>query len=825
MGFWPFGATKKSRKRDNTKSDQNTSLLEKEKPDKDLMARHADSTPEQSPRSNRQQPAQGSQESVRKLSKPRPPYHAYASSATGSSNARGAATTPRRNSYLNPNMSQSSIGPENFTATPAIPTLHATRPNYDPAVLRKKSSKRKAEDHAREKELRAMSAPIPIPKPKRPATYSGSGPLRRDTQRVPGTLRRPSSQVSLPIPENISELEESLYQNNFKVGIFAALSPRPTIKYGGRSHSNLGKQPVRLEPVAQSLLEDEEEDLSTSRKRIADLADDLDSAGLRELMDRDRKRREKKKEGDKAKLQKKLQRRAEKQREEETRRTRTEEFARSSQAELQKEPSKPEVEHSSTNPEGASAANPFIDPEQPTREKTREIRNPFADEADIDVMQDQIDAEEAEQGPVAVSSQTRKVAAVNQLTEPQAMEAAVSPPLSPIRSPVDERNLSQVSFKKEGPSTEAAAGLERVRKNSDQNVVQQGSSWTSFFKRGSRRKDTVPDRGRVTPSEFSNTSRESFARKPPPQLVTSQRTFRQSATATPQRTMSKFREDLPEYPTPPDSRMQSPEATSTQPVNIRSPTRQLAHSQSGTLDEAASSNQGADRGRPDSRVHSLMSGDSEFAGHALSQSLASVDSEGSWLSGKPVKRSSGPMSPRHLEPSQKPDEMEEAIASDEYLSRLSPEPEERRQSAISGRRPSSTAFDLQKAQSDAPPVPAISQTTDQGETWHGSVGRQPTVVKPASRAKSREGLLKDFQSAEPEVVSDEENESPKSEEEATIMRARSVDYGNKGHARKISAGSAKMLDLRRTSVQSVNTPPRSPAMRSANALAAQRDAS
>lgn len=820
MGFWPFGATRKNRKRTNTESDHTTSLLEK--PNGDPMARHHDSTQQQSPGSNKQQPAHGSHEAARKLSKARPPHQAYASSATGSLVARGTPTTPRRSSYLNQNMSQSSIGPEHFTA---IPTLHATRPNLDPAVSRKKSSKRKAEDHAREKELRAMSAPIPVPKPKRPATYSGSGPLQRETQRVPGTLRRPSSQVSLPMPENISELEESLYQNSFKVGIFAALSPRPTIKYQGRSRSSLGKQPARLEPVAQSAEEDFDEDLSTSRRRIDDLADDLDSAGLRELMDRDRKRREKKKETDKQKLQRKLQRRVEKQHEEDTRRARTEEFARSSQAELHNQSSRGEDERNST-PEDTTAppTDPFADPElaQPTR--TREIRNPFADETDLDVMQDQADVDDPGEQPVSVPSPTRKIAAIHQLSAPQALEAAVSPPVSPIRSPVDDRNLSQASFKKETLSPEAAAGLERVRKSSDQSG-QQTSSWTSFFRRGSRRKDSVPDRGRVTPSEFSNTSRESFARKPPPQLITSQRTFRQTNSATPQRTMSKFREDLPEYPTPPDSRMQSPEATSSQPMNIRSPiARQLGHSRSGTLDEASSGAAALERGRPDSRVHSLMSGDSEIAGHALSQSLASVDSEGSWLSGKPVNRLSGPMSPRHLDFGQKPDEMEEAIASDEYLSRLSPEPEERRQSAISGRRPSSTAFDLQKAQATVPPVPVISQTTDQGETWHGSVGRQPTVIKPANRAKSREGLLKDFQAAETGNISDEENESPKSDEEMTIMRARSVDYGNKGHARKISAGSAKVLDLRRASVQSINTPPRSPAMRSANALAGQPEA-
>jgi hypothetical protein len=721
-------------------------------------------------------------------------------------------------------MSQSSIGPERFTAVPQIPTLYAKRSEWDTSIPRKKSSKRKAEDNARERELRAMTAPIPIPKPRRPATYSGSGPLQRETKRIPGDLGRPSSQVSLPIAENIYEPDEDPYQNSFKIGILAALSPRPTVKYNGRSQSSLAKQPSRLPPLQQSI---EEEDLSQSRRRIDDLADDLDSAGLRELMERDRKRRERKKQGDKANLQRKLQRRAEKQREEETRRNRTEEFARSSSAEIHAQgpqPSLPPDINGSRN-----LADPFADPAAAEKTTQTPIRNPFEDEKDVeaDIMSDVYDEHDAAETPITIPSPEKQAKPVPQANNMAAPQGAVSPPMSPMQSLVDERNMSQTSFKKEKISPEAAAGLERQRQSSDHGVQQ--SSWTSFFRRGTRHKGSAPDRGRFTPSEFSNTSRESFARKgPPPQLMASQRTFRQSGSATPQRTMSKFREDLPEYPmSPPDSRMQSPETTETRPINTAtSGGRHLVHSQSGTLDgrslATSSSIPTLDRGRPDSRVHSLMSGDSEAAGHALSQSLASVDSEGSWLSGKPVKRFSGPLSPMLSDKEkQKPDEMEEDIASDDYLSRLSPEPDARRQSTISGRRASSALMDFHAdQQSPIPPVPPIARGADQGELWHDSVRRQPTVIKQASRAKSQEGLLKNFESADVENASDEETESPRSEEDMTIMRARSVDYG-KGHARKISASSGKLLDIRRGSVHSVSTPPRSPALRSTNALAGQ----
>jgi hypothetical protein len=50
-----------------------------------------------------------------------------------------------------------------------------------------------------------------------------------------------------------------------------------------------------------------------ANKRIDDLADDLDAGELRELMERDQKRREKKKLADKIKMEKKIARRQEKQ--------------------------------------------------------------------------------------------------------------------------------------------------------------------------------------------------------------------------------------------------------------------------------------------------------------------------------------------------------------------------------------------------------------------------------------------------------------------------------------------------------------------------------
>jgi hypothetical protein len=203
----------------------------------------------------------------------------------------------------------------------------------------------------------------------------------------------------------------------------------------------------------------------------------------------------------------------------------------------------------------------------------------------------------------------------------------------------------------------------------------------------------------------------------------------------------------------------------------------------------------------------------------LSQSLASVDSEGSWLSGKPVKRGSGQMG-RPLRQSQSSlgqhlaatssETEENDVAEDEYFSQLTPAPEEtRRSSSASAMRKASSTIIDPAGEGEHSPEPEVPPLPDRaGETWHGSVGRQAMIVRHTSRAKSNEGLLNEFLADEAEPSSPEDEgdapdfEAPAEEfQDSPLMRARSVDY-SKGHARHISAGSARLLDIRRSSIQS-----------------------
>ena len=860
MGFWPFGGGKKSRTTQGEESGRHA-LLEKEQASR--TARLTSSTSQESAIMGRTQSRRGEEEKPRRLSKQRLPSQTtnvprsqtmpMDVPRTESWDKRGGGSHQGSQIYSHNPMSRSSIGPEDFTALPQAPTLLAKRKGYDPALTKRKSSKRKAEDYAREREVRAMSSPVPGLK--RPITYSGSGPLRRDTKQVPGDLnrrlQRPASEVSLPLPETIQESEDPSTQTSFKLGVFAALSPRPTLTYVSNPRSSAGKQPAKLKPSIQQAIEEED---ASSKKRIDELADELDAGGLRELMERDRRRHEKKKATDRDRLQRKLQRKADRQREEEMRGRQANEITAGSVGLGSEDPERrgrrplgdgaetsEAAKRRSSSPRG-QVNDPFADPRSSKARPVQEIRNPFEDEKDVDLMHDPFAHEDDEGPPIPVRSPLRTVSPIEARTDQQpSVATAISPPTSPIQRPTDRKSFSQTS----GLARELTPESSSLDRRASDQSSQQLSSWTSFFKRGGRRKTSAADRGRSTPSEFSNTSRESFARKQQVPPVVIPRTFRRSdASSVPQRTMSKFREDLPEFPiSPPDSRVQSPEVmTGPQTGSGQQLARQPRQSISGTLDAgslaASSSNAALDRSTaetPHPQAVDIESNAGAVPGIALSQSLASVDSEGSWLSGKPVKRLSGGMShplrqsQSSLQPPSVPggfEAEEDDLADDEYLNRLTPGPSGRPDSVISAdRKASSTVIDLERErqQSPIPDVPPVPTGKTRNETWHEGLGRQATVIRQANRAKSKEGLLKDVgtepaegsEDSSSDGEDDDEGESPEGEtprtelREAPLLRAQSVEY--KGHARHISAGSARLLDIRRSSMQS-EAAPRSPSL-------------
>lgn len=689
----------------------------------------------------------------------------------------------KEQSYQQNAKSSSSIGHLYFN-TIEPPTLHAKRRDNNSHLPRRKSSKRKAEDQARERDIRAMSSPIPVSK--RSVSYS-EGPLRRDTTKVPSRLSRhgdqSASEVSLPIPESLSNMGMGLKQNSFKVNALEVLSPRPTVRYSRNPHSPLPAIESRPITFAQPMAGEGEH---SSKKRIEDLADNLDAKALRDLMERDQRRRERKRKTDQARLEQKLKRRAEHEKEQEGRK------AAGSQSGKDRD-----IPAAALSPPAQAVAS--VDSKGTPAD-------PFSDDNTV----------EAE--PPAPPTLLRPGSSIYT----RASQASLSPPTSPVQRAFDRASLSQPSGLHQAATPDLAETTELSRRASEQSSAQLGS-WTSFFRRGGTRgKRSSLDRGRHASAEFSNTSRDSVSKsQPQASLVGAPRTFRRSGI--PQRTQSKFREDLPELPlSPPDSRVQSPEVGARSRVASASPSEgqvmvdcstRLANSSSrATFDQIWKDDQLSDSQVDDSQMPPTA---------ALSRSLASVDSEGSWLSGKPAKRSSvqRDQPSRQSQSSSQPplvesDVREEAdVADDPYFSRLSPATLDRRKSSplSNHRKASSTALNMDvesdlEGESQATTLPDKSE-----ERWHAGLGRQPTLVLQAAQARSKEGLLREYQATDPErgIVEEEtsELESPDIEDadlhasSSPIFRAQSVNYGQ-GHVRRISAGSAKLLDIRRSSVDS-----------------------
>lgn len=345
--------------------------------------------------------------------------------------------------------------------------------------------------------------------------------------------------------------------------------------------------------------------------------------------------------------------------------------------------------------------------------------------------------------------------------------------------------------------------------------------FASLFRRGKR---SSQDQGRVTPSEvsFSNTSRESMSRQPlPAHLVGTAPTTApvqiKRPSSVPRRTMSKFREDLPEFPlSPPDSRVQSPDVPTTSSIAAR---RSQAPSDIRVQSVGAMASN-----RSDSPVSPGVP-----VGNVMSQSLASVDSEASWLSGKPLKRASNRSQirssvtssalPRNEEFNASYEEL--GMADDEYFKRLTPQADEFRRSThyndAIGRKASSTLMALEAAAESEEETEA---TPGEEELVKSGVARQPTIVHRQARVKSTEGLLSmflddktaldnPFSNSKAVDMGQETPESPISEadsptEAVSLQRAKSVELG-KHHVRHLSAGSAKLLDIqKRSSVSSHN---------------------
>ncbi|KAI1332978.1 hypothetical protein F5Y16DRAFT_609 [Xylariaceae sp. FL0255] len=661
-----------------------------------------------------------------------------------------------------------------------VPTLHhdnSRNKRRGQPLPRKKSNKRRKEDHDREAEIRAMSQFMPV----RPATDSSTAgrPLRRESRPIRTGLGRltndPPSNVSLPIPGSVhSTLSSDSEHISWKVSAFDALAPRPTLRYSSNPllNASAGSAPTRSESIRKKVSDRAAMPETTlrERRRIRDLADDFDAAEIRELMERDKRRRERKREKDQARVERRLARRAEKQRAEEA------------AAARRGTPPPENLERGVLGremPEGTANATSAIVTSSRRRSSTLSHRSsthsaettgsnsrqktpsPLDEFYRTDSIPPEVSSPIQDTGPAA--SPHLEASSPPRSSSPRIF-SFIRSRKSRSKSPTEPQAVSGGT--PSGPS--ASLKIEDGASVSRTSDTRSSRPWMSLFRWGKARRSSGP-------SSFSNTSRDSMLVGPPPPV--NYMPPRVISSGVPKRTMSRFREDLPELPlSPPDSRVASPEAEpiQTEPLPAIPDDVSMRYDTPTELMRATPSSMHRDELEASPAPHSM--------------SLASIDSEGSWLSGgrtsrqrtSSLMRTSLQYPPRTVSAlsvgseGQVSEQMDDDnIVDDEYLNSVVPARQHRHSTGEA--HPSSD-------EDETIPSPK----------W-GAVGQRPTVMHHHETMRSREGLLTSFDDDEKEYGtikdSDEEGETPVEPQRATSLNL------SKGHVRNFSAGSAKLLEL------------------------------
>lgn len=679
-----------------------------------------------------------------------------------------------------------------------VPTFHKKK-DGDYLSRKKSSKKRRKDDRKREAEIKAMSSFVPV----RPSAedWMAGRPMKKESKRAKTGfgigLRSPewekhnrSSDISLPLPESIdSALSCDSDYISYRVSALDALAPRPTLRCTTHTRSGTCLPDVagpfrRPSPQRPKLSMPIPEETLKAHKRVDDLADDLSASELRELMERDQRRRARKRQLDQEKLEQKMARRAEKQR------------AAEAEAQRHGRESPPNLERGVL---GRDDADLGIGPASAvvTSSRVRDVgSSPTAQNAQADGSKTETAQDDVRPNPLAAFHRVDSVPM-------QSQEVYSEPKERPLPSLVNTESKSTLRKRLSRSKTPeelktSKEHSEPRRKDSEDSNSKGPLSWTSIFRLGNRNK-----RNSGGPSSFSNMSRDSMQAAPNP-APPAKPVPRRLNSNMPKRTMSRFREDLPELPiSPPASRIQSPEP------EVSHPAPEMPLSVAGIAVLPSGFQARNDTPVSEERSVEVMRQTSSTFSHPdelgvspepQSISFASVDSEGSWFSGKISKKRASSSIMEHgpglrlHRPTPEPDndrvpEEDMDITDDEYLARLAPP---------NGDRPGWTRHSSGEGR----------PSSDWGEEPHwGSVReQQPTVVHShtVGRMKSREGLLKshaeeeDGSALEPvdsahESGADDEIESGGEQS----PRATSIDL-DRAHARRISANSAQLL--------SINTP-------------------
>ncbi|KAL4919805.1 hypothetical protein BDW62DRAFT_178482 [Aspergillus aurantiobrunneus] len=754
MAIWPFG---RRGKRHTTQVDADAPTdVARHSFDEGRLARKPSRKQSKRRKNRHSQPVDDFPANLSHISTPLAQPSHYSSSGFQSERNRPAkASSFHASSTANPEQPPPSRNP----------SLRKPKRNESPARLKKRLSKRKAYEIAREREVRLMAS-MPIDIPRRATTALPGDPMQIDGQRVNSAqsrrFDRHRSEVSLSVQDSAaSSVSDCSDTYTFKVNGFAAWTPRPVIRYveaPRTTYSRSQKSPEPADRRAKSpTLEISDEDLR-SQKRIDELANGLDAGTLRELMDRDRRRRERQQVKDQEKLVRKLERNAQK-------------MQKSSQAQEGETKDLPEGES------GRSSTQTQTD-SKPTTEETEaflsgETEGSWLRDTSRDVARNGRESPESVHVVGNIDDRSiRERKAAQRLSFGPSQDMAMSrSTLATSFSPSRREVHSPDSYQLYGMTRESVSDLSRnvgsERRLSDQSGGHVNPI-TSIFRRGS--------------SRLKRRYRERFPnRSPPPANVSHESFFRVNTQTQPQppvpyvppktllgsnsfkRSQSKFTEHFGDEPlSPPDSRLQSPDIPE-DGLLVEDQVPDLQSKSYYPIPGSGADDQDGAKNRQHSWVGDSVEDDSENL--PLSQSLASVDSEGSWMSGQFLRRIS------QKQPNSARQSLKSArIRTDEGLEK-SPRGDEisgDTQFIAFGAFPGEASADSSNTADDqdkdiiAPPQPDPS-----AETWHEDVAKRPVLVNPVVRPKSTEGLLKNVRSLSP--ISAEEEFSPIEEHSAEIL--------------------------------------------------------
>lgn len=673
--------------------------------------------------------------SSRRSSKRRSNRLSHSNEGSSSPRLLSRSASQRRVSSLDQRSSQ--IEPAHVDTEPRLRRPHSTaeslfrnQPQNGPKKLRRRISKRKAHEIMREREIKALSStPIDIP-------YGFDHPRRR------GNGRRDQSDYSLSNRDSVaSSLSDSSDNYTFKVNAFAQLTPRPVVQYvevprapAARSITNLPAGRTNKQRASQ-------EDLYHSRRRMNELADSLDASSLRELMERDHRRREKQQLFEQEKLRRKLQDRADAQQAAEERRAAEE--ARNAEVEQQHE-----VQHEATLP---IEEDVIMEREEEHVEQNAEEPSALPTEAPRDHSKD-IDGTEKldESARVIGNIDDSSFRAPRLNTQPSfapSQDMATSrTTLSPSHSSIHHGLSSPTHSQTFGVGS--ASSLSERRNSDTSGRRANGNTITSLFRRGSSRlkrryrerfQESSPEPSSQTPSHESFCRIQTQSSPPTTATIIPPRTF--VPTGTLKRSRSKFTEHFGDEPlSPPDSRLQSPDI----PEEI---TESMEQEEPGSFLHEPTPSASVEIVNPGNGRHQSWteSFDVESDNVPLSQSLASIDSEGSWMSGQFFRNMNKPTS--HPRPTA---------------------------SAAPGDGPADTRDENRYSiDSHATGSNVLGDTEMEiDETWHQEVGRRPVVVSPTSRPKSNHAMAKRAPSLSPicaeEDIASGEDESVLEDEAPTV---------------------------------------------------------